>query len=283
MSKNELRLSLGHWTGIISVLMALLLLMVDWHLSVVVLAIYGLVCFMAPCIPRLGFFLPVTCRGTPDRKAVALTFDDGPDPLGTPPLINLLANYRVKATFFVTGSKVAKYPHLITTIIEQGHSIGNHGYHHDPLIFFKGRHHLSDDIAYTQDALKPFGIFPKVYRPPVGILAPGLRKPLNHAGLIAVNFSRRAFDGGNQRIKGLAARILTNVQQGDIILLHDIMPGGKAAVPIWINEIKALLDGLRAKGLSVEPLQNLIGRPVMETNADPDFQNQGTQHMPQSQ
>ena len=259
----------GHWAGIISVVIALLLVPVNWHLSVVALAVYGLASVAAPCIPRLGFFLNVTSRGCTGRQAVALTFDDGPDPLGTPPLLNLLADCGVSATFFVTGSKVVQYPHLIEAIIEHGHSIGNHGYHHDPLIFFKGRRSLSCDIAATQDALKSFGILPRVYRPPVGILAPGLRRPLDDAGLSVVNFSCRAYDRGNQRIQGLAARILKNVRKDDIILLHDIMPRGEAYVSVWIREIKELLNGLRVKGLRIAPLQELIGHPVMETRTAP--------------
>ena len=234
----------GHWAGIISVVIALLLVPVNWHLSVVALAVYGLASVAAPCIPRLGFFLNVTSRGCTGRQAVALTF-------------------------FVTGSKVVQYPHLIEAIIEHGHSIGNHGYHHDPLIFFKGRRSLSCDIAATQDALKSFGILPRVYRPPVGILAPGLRRPLDDAGLSVVNFSCRAYDRGNQRIQGLAARILKNVRKDDIILLHDIMPRGEAYVSVWIREIKELLNGLRVKGLRIAPLQELIGHPVMETRTAP--------------
>jgi len=79
-----------------------------------------------------------------------------------------------------------------------------------------------------------------------------------------INFSCRAFDRGNKRIDGMAARILKRVKADDIILLHDIMPKGEAYSLTWLREIEKLLQGLEGKGLSVLPLQDLIGKPVMD-------------------
>jgi len=228
------------------------------------LSVYGLWCALAPFLPRIGFFVPVISRGCSGLKAVSLTFDDGPDPLTTPALLKLLDKRRVTATFFVSGCKVEKFPRLVEAIIGQGHSIGNHSYHHDPLVFFKGGRAVQHEIASTQQALMRFGIVPRVYRPPVGIVGPGLRQPLHEAGLQIVNFSCRAFDRGNKRIDGTAARILTHVQADDIILLHDIMPKGEAYSRLWLKEIDQLLSGLESKGLSVLPLQDLIAKPVMD-------------------
>ena len=263
MSRQPNHPTPSRWIAAVSWALALVLLAVDWHLSLVVLAVYGIVVAAAPFIPRLGFFLPVTSRGRPDRKSVALTFDDGPDPVATPALIDMLKKRQIQATFFVCGAKAVKYPHLIKTLIAHGHTIGNHGYHHDPLIFFKGSGAIYEDINATQEALKPFGIFPRVYRPPAGILAPSLRQPLNDAGLRVVNFSCRGFDRGNKSIHGLGARILKRVRPGDIILLHDILPREMGGLKIWLEQVRILLDGLRLKGLAVEPLEDLVGFPIM--------------------
>lgn len=250
--------------GLISLAAALLLLMVHWRLSVMLLSGYAMLYALAPFIPRLGFFVPVTSRGRSGRQAVALTFDDGPDPMATPALLELLSAHKVQATFFVSGCKVVRYPHLVEAVIRGGHTIGNHSYHHNPLVFFKGSGAVRDEIEATQRALKQFGIVPRVYRPPVGIMGPGLRTPLHEAGLQVVNFSCRAFDGGNKRLDGMADRILKRVQADDIVLLHDIMPKGQAYGRIWLQEMEALLNGLQRKGLVVLPLQDLIGGPVME-------------------
>jgi peptidoglycan/xylan/chitin deacetylase (PgdA/CDA1 family) len=253
----------SRWSAAISWALALVLLAVDWHFSLVVLAMYGVLCVAAPFIPRLGFFLPVTSRGCPGRKSVALTFDDGPDPLVTPAVLKMLKARQLQATFFVCGDKAVRYPHLIEALIAHGHTIANHGYHHDPLIFFKGAGAIFKEIDETQQALRPFGVQPQVYRPPAGILAPSLRQPLNDIGLRVVNFSCRGFDRGNKRIRGLAARIIRRVQPGDIILLHDILPNEVNGLRIWLEQVRILLDGLSAKGLAVEPLEDLIGFPVM--------------------
>jgi len=262
-------LSLAQWSGLACVATAALLLMVHWRLSVMMLSVYALWCAIAPFVPRLGFFVPVVSRGCSGRQAVALTFDDGPDPTTTPALLKLLSARRTAATFFVSGCKVAKYPQLVDAIIRSGHTVGNHSYHHDPLVFFKGDGAVRHEIESTQLALKPLGVIPRVYRPPVGIVGPGLHRPLHEAGLRVVNFSCRAFDRGNKRIDAMAARILKRVAADDIILLHDIPPRGEAGCRIWLREMELLLSGLESKNLAVVPLQELIGAPVMELDNRP--------------
>jgi peptidoglycan/xylan/chitin deacetylase (PgdA/CDA1 family) len=256
--------SLAHRMGLTALVIAGLLLFVHWRLSVIVLSTFALMCAMAPFFHRLGFFVPVISRGRSGTRAVALTFDDGPDPLSTPALLDLLETWRAPATFFVSGSKVPRHPHLVDAILRHGHAIGNHAYHHDPLVYFKGGRALCREIEETQIALEPFGVIPRAYRPPVGIVGPRLQQPLQHAGLRVVNFSCRAFDHGNKRIPGLAARILSRVRPDDIILLHDSLPLGEASLRAWLREMEALLRGLDRRGLSIWPLQKLIDEPVMD-------------------
>jgi peptidoglycan-N-acetylglucosamine deacetylase len=254
----------AHRAGLAALIIAALLGMIHWRLSLIVLSTYALMCAMAPFFHRLGFFVPVVYKGRSGSRAVALTFDDGPDPLSTPALLKLLEARGVSATFFVSGCKVVRYPCLVDAIIRQGHTIGNHSYHHDPLVYFKGERAVRREIEATQKALESFGVIPRVYRPPVGIVGPGLRQPLQDAGLRVVNFSCRAFDRGNKRIAGMAARILGQVRSDDIILLHDSMPCGEAYCRVWLKEMETLLGGLKRRGLSVRPLQKLIGGPVMD-------------------
>jgi hypothetical protein len=103
-----------------------------------------------------------------------------------------------------------------------------------------------------------------VFRPPAGITSPRLGPVLDRLGMTAVSFSRRALDLGNRRIAGTALRILGRVRPGDIILLHDSSPG-KTGSDLFLRELESLLRGLEDRGLSVIPLERLIGRPVMET------------------
>ena len=262
--RRAIPLSTAHRMGLAALVIAGLLSLIHWRLSLVVMSTYVLMCAMAPFFHRIGFFAPVIYKGRAGGRAVALTFDDGPDPLSTPALLALLKAHRVPATFFVSGCKVARHPRLVEAILRHGHTIGNHSYTHDPLVYFKGKRALGKEIQDTQKALKPFGVVPRVYRPPVGVVGPGLGQPLQDAGLRVVNFSCRAFDRGNKRIPGIAARILARVRSGDIILLHDNLPLGASGRQAWIREMEILLKGLDRRRLRIWPLQRLIGAPVMD-------------------
>ena len=82
-------------------------------------------------------FLGTIIRVDTADFVVALTFDDGPDPVSTPALLELLARYNVQATFYVTGRRAEQYPQLIRRIVSRGHTIGNHSYTHDNFIMFQ--------------------------------------------------------------------------------------------------------------------------------------------------
>ena len=258
-------LSPAEWVGIGSLLIAILLLFVNVRLSIIPLAGFILLCVTAPFFPGSGFFLPVISRGVSNKKAVALTFDDGPDPLVTPQVLQLLLKHQVKATFFVTGKKAAEHPKLIKEILLHGHSIGNHSYIHDNLLMFRSRKTIATEIRSAQNVLSDFGIVPLAFRPPVGITGPRLRPALLNTGMYVVNFSCRAYDGGNRWIKDISKKILKRIRPGDIIVLHDVMPHNQSLLAYWLNETDLIVSGIKVKGLAVLPLAEIIGRPVMIT------------------
>jgi hypothetical protein len=109
-----------------------------------------------------------------------------------------------------------------------------------------------------------FGIQARVFRPPGGITNPKIRGVLQQLNISLVNFSCRAYDGGNRWIRNLSNRILNKIRPGDIILLHDICPKNKDLLPVWLGEIDLLLTGLEKKELEVVPLAVVIERTVME-------------------
>jgi peptidoglycan/xylan/chitin deacetylase (PgdA/CDA1 family) len=260
---GKFSLSPAERIGIGSLLIAILLLIFDVRLSVIPLAGFILICAAAPFFPRFGFFLPVISRGESNKKAVALTFDDGPDPLLTPQLLQLLLKHQVKATFFVTGKKAAEHPELINKILFHGHSIGNHSYIHDNLLMFRRIKTIASEIVSAQNVLGDFGIVPLAFRPPVGITGPRLRPALLNSGMYIVNFSCRACDGGNRRIKNISKKILKRLRPGDIIVLHDVRPPEQFHFAHWLNEMDRIMSGIKEKGLAVLPLAEMIGRPVM--------------------
>ena len=241
---------------------AVLLAVIDPRLATVPLTLFVALCAVAPFLPRAGFFFPVVYRGNTGRPMVALTFDDGPDPATTPRLLDLLDRHGVQATFFVTGRRAARHPHLVREIVRRGHTLGNHTYHHGRLAMYWRPALLRREIADTQAVLKQADVVPLAFRPPVGITTPPMAGVLAAGGLFTVNFSCRAADWGNRRIRRLSAAILKRVKPDDIILLHDTDAGSVNRNDRWLHEIERILKGLPARGLSVAPLERLIGRPV---------------------
>ena len=250
-------------TGCIAISLAIIVSFFTIGSAVILLTFFIFLCVVAPFFPSRGFFLPVNSRGHTGRPIVSLTFDDGPDPVTTRPLLQLLELHAARAAFFVTGEKAAKYDDLISDILEHGHDIGNHSYSHDPFLMLRSAKTLYREIESTQTLLKRFGIFPVAFRPPVGITNPRLYKVLSQQGLYCVTFSCRAFDCGNRFIQGLSGRILAKVRPDDVILLHDVRPKGAVGAEGFLCEIDLILRGLSNKGLQVVPLAELLGRPVM--------------------
>jgi len=259
------------WAALLS---AALLAWADLRLAVIPLGGFALLCAAAAFIPSSSFFLPVISRGTSGRKAVALTFDDGPDPLTTPALLRLMKEHRVSGTFFVTGHRVVRYPELARDIVAQGHSLGNHSFRHDLLGAFRSTATLRQEIRAAQRALKDLCIVAWAYRPPMGITSPRLRRVMCEEGMFVVNFSCRAWDGGNRRLRNLSGRILKRVRADDILLLHENLPR-PSLLPVWVAEVDRILQGIREKGLEVLPLADMIGRPVMAAAAERDGRDGG--------
>ncbi|OQY50063.1 MAG: hypothetical protein B6240_02335 [Desulfobacteraceae bacterium 4572_87] len=269
-------LSRAHVLGFISYCAAFLLALIDVSLAVVPLFLFVILCMVAPFLPQFGFFLPIISRGNSGQKAVSITFDDGPDPVTTEPLLTLLDRHGVKGTFFVVGKKAAAHPLLIKKILEKGHLLGNHSYSHDNLCMLKNSQYLFKEISATQQVLARFHVKTLVFRPPVGITNPRLGGILNNLGMVNVNFTRRGVDFGNRRLKGLSKRVLRHLQNDHIIALHDVMPTKPTALQLWLNEIDKVLQGIKDRKMKVLPLSELIGRPVMiwtsNSNGDKYFQ-----------
>ncbi len=186
---------------------------------------------------------------------MALTFDDGPDAATTPLLLDLLARENVPAFFFVTGERAREHPGLIRQILAGGHGIGNHSFRHDVFLMLRSSARLRQDIDAAQTALSALGIRPRLFRPPVGISNPRLGPVLQACDLACVTFSCRAWDRGNRRIRGMAARVLRRVRPGDILVFHDRTPPARQDVAAWLGEIEAALAGLRARHFAVVPLE----------------------------
>lgn len=265
-------LSPAHFVALGAFQLFAVLLFFNVSLALLPLVLFVLICLAAPFFPRFSFFLPVISRGKKGVEGVALTFDDGPDPAVTPLLLELLTRNGVTATFFVTGRRAELYPDIMRAILAGGHSIGNHSYSHSPFLMLKGRRTLQREVASAQSVFRQFGVVPLAFRPPVGITNSRLWRVLLENGMFCVNFSRRAADFGNRRIKGLARKLLSRVASGDILLLHDVAPQ-RGDVTCLLKEFSTLIEGLKVRGIDIVPLDQLIGKEVMQLGPSDSMPN----------
>jgi len=269
-------LSPAHFVALGAFQLFAALLFINVSLAPLPLLAFILFCCIAPLFPRFSFFLPIISSGRKGGGGVALTFDDGPDPVVTPQLLELLARHGVTATFFVTGVRAERYPDIMRALLAAGHAVGNHSYSHSPFLMLKGRSTLQREIVSAQSIFLQFGIVPLAFRPPVGITNARLWRVLLENGMFCVNFSRRAADFGNRRVRALARKLLAKVIPGDIILLHDIAPR-QGDVTQLLQEFSALIEGLKGRGLEILPLAQLIGKEVMQWGASGSEPNQAEQ------
>lgn len=183
--------------------------------------------------------------------AVALTFDDGPDPEVTPAILARLEARAAAATFFCVGRKVEAHRDLVAEVHRRGHRVENHTHTHPHAFGFYGPRAMEREIHAAQDAISSAtGRAPRLFRAPVGIRNPWLDPVLSRAGLRLVSWTRRGLDTVRAEPRRIASRLLRGVRAGDILLLHDGSSrrdrSGRAAV---LEALDHLLDGLEAAGL----------------------------------
>jgi peptidoglycan/xylan/chitin deacetylase (PgdA/CDA1 family) len=181
---------------------------------------------------------------------VYLTFDDGPDPAATPEILSILKAFDCRATFFVLGENVGKYPSLLRAAIDQGHTVGIHGWDHSSWLLKPAREITSDlqRNAGTIGEVAPY--LPRLVRPPFGRIGSGALKAVREMELTLVLWSICPDDWRPQAAEDITRKCLTGLQDGDIILLHD---SGKGAA----NTLAALPDiikGIREMGLTPKAL-----------------------------
>lgn len=164
-----------------------------------------------------ALFGTVVSARTPARVA-ALTFDDGPDPVHTPRLLDVLRRHGARATFFMVGAQAARHPDLVARVAAEGHEIGNHSWDHPSLPLLDGAA-VADQLRRAGAALAPHG--GALMRPPYGhqTLATFLRA--RRLGYRVVAWSVLGEDWRDDPADVVARRVLDGLAPGAIVLLHD--------------------------------------------------------------
>ena len=174
-------------------------------------------------IPEIGLaYSGVTYQLIGKEKIVALTFDDGPHPIYTPQILDILDQYQAKATFFMIGSRMEEYPDIVKEVAARGHLIANHTYTHPDNLRTLSPEKLQWETEQCQHSMQRIaGQNTYLFRPPRGILNPEIIKILQKKGYTIVLWGICAYHREAPTPQIMATRVINHAHPGQIILLHD--------------------------------------------------------------
>jgi peptidoglycan/xylan/chitin deacetylase (PgdA/CDA1 family) len=186
---------------------------------------------LAPSRGTVPFSPADIYHGDRTRTTLALTFDDGPFPIYTTLLLDTLAQLGVKATFFLTGENVQRYPFLAQAIVRAGHEVANHFYHHPHLIRLSVAQ-MTEELARTQEVIAAVtGQSPRYFRPPYGEYSTDLMRVAHSLGLSTAFWTAGVGDYASPSGEALKAKLLRQADGGGIVLLHEGVPGTIRMLP----------------------------------------------------
>jgi peptidoglycan/xylan/chitin deacetylase (PgdA/CDA1 family) len=182
-------------------------------------------------------------RRIDETDSVAITFDDGPHPEGTPQVLEALRDADARATFFLIGEQVERAPSVAAEIAAAGHAIAVHGYRHrSTLRLTPGQ--FADDLDRGLAAIeRATGTSPALFRPPYGIFSAAALREVRRRGLQVMLWSRWGHDWRRRRTpEAIAAEVTGRLRGGDVLLLHDADHYGGSGC--WRNTVAAMPEVL---------------------------------------
>lgn len=190
-----------------------------------------------------------------NEKMIALTFDDGPHPRYTPEILDILAEYDIKATFFTIGQNVELYSDLVKAEYESGHEIGNHTYSHSNMKT------LTEDKMYSEINDAETAVYENIeyrttlLRPPGGLFGDTLCKVAAENDYTIICWSVDTLDWAHTPSDKIVENVLSSVKGGDIILFHDYVSGESPT----IEALKIIIPTLLDEGYQFVTVSELIG------------------------
>nr|WP_040951869.1 polysaccharide deacetylase family protein [Gorillibacterium massiliense] len=191
------------------------------------------------------------------EKKIALTFDDGPSEETTGQILDLLKEYHAKATFFVVGNRVMEYPDMVKRELSEGHEIGNHTFSHYYLRNSTKSLTFQNEILNTEKVLVELtGMKPHLFRPPGGYYNEQMVHDTKKLGYTTILWSwhQDTNDWRRPGVRSISKKVITNARNGDIVLLHDYVPGSNQTV----KALKVILPELTKEGFQFVTVSELI-------------------------
>jgi peptidoglycan-N-acetylglucosamine deacetylase len=202
-------------------------------------------------------FGPSVWRGPRERRAVALTFDDGPSE-DTPRILEILAGHGAEATFFACGANVARLPAVARAVADAGHEIGNHSHTH-PLYCLRTAGFIAADMATAQQViLEHTGVSAAWYRAPYGVRWFGMRLAQRRLNLKGVMWTVIGYDW-NLGAEAIVERMAGRVSNGAILCLHDGRElQTRPDIGATVDAVRRLVPLLLDRGYKLETVSRLL-------------------------
>lgn len=171
---------------------------------------------------------------------VALTFDDGPHPVNTPKLLDILKQRNVKATFYVVGTNARRYPEILRRMIAEGHEIGNHTVNHPNLAKMSDEGVRKELRSCHEAIVAATGVAPRTMRPPYGAITASQKSWIRKEfGYPTIMWSADPLDWKKPGASVVTARLVSGASPGGILLAHDIHAGTIEAMPSTIDQLQS--------------------------------------------
>lgn len=193
----------------------------------------------------------------PNKKYIALTFDDGPSAATTPKVLEVLADKKVKATFFLLGQNAKEYPKLVQQIQEEGHELASHSYSH-PQLTALTKEQVTKEVRETDKAIfNATGSLPRTFRPPYGAVNPEVAKAI---GKPVIQWDIDSLDWQSKNKHSVVQVVKQTSHPGGIVLMHDIQQSTADGLASIIDHLKR--DGYEF--LTIEEMFQLNERPLYQ-------------------
>ncbi len=187
-------------------------------------------------------------------KKIALTFDDGPHPVYTEKILDILLEYDIPATFFVVGENASLYPEIIIRTVNEGHEIGNHTYYHRHLSEMK-TYQIKKEIQLCEKTIYEICEYKtKLFRPPEGILPDEICRYAAREDYTVVLWSIDTRDWAHTPVSVMVNTVETSISSGEIILMHDYIINSKTP-----EALKIIIPYLLREGYVFVTVSELIG------------------------
>lgn len=196
-------------------------------------------------------------KGPGTKREIALTFDDAPDDIFTPKILDILKEKKVKATFFLVGYRIEKYPDVAKRIVREGHAVGNHSFNHPNFLDIKDTD-FQKQITRTDELIRGLtGSTPAIVRPPYGNISDKQMEWLAGSKRIVVAWDVDSLDWKGLNSEEVVTNILPKVSPGSIVLQHS-GTGDGGDLSGTVHALPTVIDQLRREGFKLVTVQEML-------------------------